>query len=272
MTQIKSSTILKPNDTYSNQLIRQWVPDEPSKATIVLVHGLAEHSGRYEAVGSQFAGAGFSVKAPDLFGFGASGGERATVEAWDDYLDQAETLIQESDGPAVLMGHSMGGLVCLSYALRDRTPPDLLVLSAPAVGGGAAWQKALAPLLARLAPGVLIPNDLKGDQLSRDPDVGEAYFADPLVFVKTSARLGNFLFQTQATVKSDLDSLSIPTLVMHGGADSIVPPWSTAPLGQLKGVERRLYPKLRHEIFNEPEGPELIAEVIDWINKHLIDD
>lgn len=269
MTPIESTTSLPSNARYTTQLIRQWVPDGRSRASVVLIHGLAEHSGRYEAMGSQLAGSGFTVEAPDLFGFGESGGERASVDSWDDYLGQVEALVQGSDGPVVLLGHSMGGLVALSYVLSKRTRPDLLILSAPAVGGGAAWQKALAPVMARIAPGMLIPNNLKGEQLSRDPGVGERYFSDPLVFVKTTARLGNLLFQAQSAAQAQVDSLSIPTLVMHGGADTIVPPSSTAPLGELPGVERRLYPKLRHEIFNEAEGPELITEIIDWVNEHL---
>lgn len=233
----------------------------------MLVHGLAEHSGRYENVGQQLARGGFSVVAADLFGFGGSGGDRANVEHWEDYFDQIERLIDDAADPVTLLGHSMGGLVALSYALSDRSSPQFLVLSAPAIGGGAAWQKALAPVIARLVPGMLIPNLIKGEQLSRDPQVGEAYFADPLVLSKTSARLGNHMFATQKEVSEKLDRLSLPTLVLHGGADTIVPAVSTAVLSDLGTVERHLYPKLRHEIFNEPEGHELVDEVIEWITR-----
>lgn len=271
MTETKSTTSSRTDGTYGTELIREWAPNPPAIGTIVLVHGIAEHSGRYERTGALLADSGFEVVAPDLFGFGQSGGDRADVEQWDHYWDQIERLISDGGGPVILMGHSMGGLVALSYALSGRTPPRLLVLSAPAIGGGAAWQKALAPVIARMAPGMLIPNGLKGEQLSRDPDVVEAYFADPLVFLKTTARLGNHLFSTQADVASKWDGLTIPTLVMHGGSDTIVPPVSTAPLGEIAGVERRLYPKLRHEILNEPEGPDLVAEIVVWINDQLGD-
>jgi acylglycerol lipase len=269
VTDIQSTTSFQPSEGYTTELVRRWDPPSSPRALVVLVHGLAEHSGRYEAVGAQLAEAGFAVVAPDLFGFGESGGDRASVTDWDHYLAQVESLISEADMPVVLLGHSMGGLVCSSYALSDRVEPDLLVLSAPAIGGGAAWQKALAPLLARLSPGTLVPNRIKGEQLSRNAGVGEKYFADPLVFTKTTARLGNHIFTAQEEVGERLGSLSIPTLVMHGGADTIVAPSSTAPLGDMPGVERRLYPKLRHEIFNEPEGTELVAEIIEWINSRL---
>jgi alpha-beta hydrolase superfamily lysophospholipase len=269
VSDIKSVVRQQPNPEYGTELIREWHPESEANGTVVLVHGLAEHSGRYERVGSLFADNGFSVVAPDLFGFGKSGGERADVQDWDDYLDQVGRLVEGAGRPVILLGHSMGGLIATSYALSDRPKPDLLVLSAPAIGGGAAWQKALAPVLARIAPGMQIPNNLKGEQLSRDPEVGEAYFSDPLNVFKTTTRLGNFLFAAQTAAAPQLDRLAISTLVMHGGSDSIVPPASTALLGDLEGVERRLYPKLRHEIFNEPEGPQLVAEVVDWIGAQL---
>lgn len=269
MTDTLSTTSTRTDVIYGTELIRLWAPKSQPIGTIVLVHGIAEHSGRYKRTGELMAASGFKVVAPDLFGFGQSGSNRADVEQWEHYWDQIERLVGDAEDPVILMGHSMGGLVALSYALSGRKPPRLLVLSAPAIGGGAAWQKALAPVIARIAPGMLIPNGLKGEHLSRDSDVVEAYFADPLVFTKTTARLGNHLFSTQADVASKLGSLSIPTLVLHGGADMIVPPVSTAGLGEIDGVERRLYPKLRHEILNEPEGPELVSEIVAWINKEL---
>ena len=270
MSATKSTVRNQSNEVYGSELVREWGAVGARKGRVVLIHGLAEHTGRYEKVGSLFAENGFDVVAPDLFGFGQSGGDRADVGDWGDYLDQVSRLIAASDRPVILLGHSMGGLVATSYALSDRPKPDLLVLSAPAIGGGAGWQKALAPVLARIAPGMTIPNNLKGEQLSRDPQVGEAYFSDPLMVFKTTARLGNQLFAVQAAAAPRLGELSVPTLVMHGGSDSIVPPASTVVLGDADGVERRLYPKLRHEIFNEPEGPELVAEVVEWIEEKLL--
>ncbi|MGH8949284.1 MAG: serine aminopeptidase domain-containing protein, partial [Acidimicrobiia bacterium] len=155
------------------------------------------------------------------------------------------------------------------YALTGRPAPDLLVLSAPALGGGATWQRAVAGLASRLAPTVAIPNSLKGEQLSRDPAVGEAYFSDPLVFPKATTRLGASLFEAMDELNDSLPDLTIPALVLHGSADTIVPPQSTAALGELPNVERRLLPGLRHEILNEPEGPELVQEITAWIDSRI---
>ncbi|MGH8911180.1 MAG: lysophospholipase [Acidimicrobiia bacterium] len=265
---IASTAQPRPHLVVGSQLIRHWEPEGAVAAEVVLVHGLAEHSGRYERTGALLAASGLEVTAPDLVGFGATGGRRGHVEDWAQFLDQVEALVgaaEETGRPVVLMGHSMGALIALEYALSERPDPDLLVLSAPALSGGAGWQRAVAPILARLAPKLKIPNRLKGEQLSRDPAVGEEYFADPLVYTSSTARLGAELFAAIDRTRSALSSLSVPTYVLHGGMDSIVPPTSTVKLGALPGVERHLHPTLRHEVLNEPEGPELVAAIADWI-------
>jgi alpha-beta hydrolase superfamily lysophospholipase len=99
--------------------------------------------------------------------------------------------------------------------------------------------------------------------------VGEAYFSDPLVVTSSTPRLGASLFAAMSDVAEGASSVEIPTLVLHGGADTVVPPQSTASLGALPGFERRLYPHLRHEILNEPEGPQIVAEIIDWISRRI---
>jgi alpha-beta hydrolase superfamily lysophospholipase len=167
----------------------------------------------------------------------------------------------------ILMGHSMGGLLALEYALAERPAPDLLVLSAPALSGGQAWQRAVAPIMGAIAPKLTIPNNLTGAQLSRDPAVGEAYFGDPLVYTKSTTRLGAELFAAMARAGKHLGSLHLPTLVIHGGADTVVPTASSAVLEELPGVERKVYLKLRHESMNEPEGPEVVADIVGWLRE-----
>ncbi|MGC2241639.1 MAG: lysophospholipase [Acidimicrobiia bacterium] len=262
----------EPIEGVGMELVREWAPDAKPRAIIVLVHGLGEHSGRYERIGDQLADAGYFVRAFDLIGFGGTGGRRADIDDWSRYHDQIQGHMEWAKGqgaPVVLFGFSMGGNLALGYTLEERPGPDLLVLSAPALDGGAAWQKGIAPIAAKLAPTVRIPNGFKGEWFSRDPLVGEAYFADPLVETKSSTRLGNALFVAMTSVTQELDRLETPTLVLHGGLDPIVPPQSTAILGELEGVERRLLPDLRHEVFNEPEGPEVLGEVIAWIDARI---
>jgi alpha-beta hydrolase superfamily lysophospholipase len=261
-----------PVDDIGIELVRDWTPGGTPRAYVVLVHGMAEHCGRYERTGSLLSEAGFHVRSFDLIGFGGSGGPRGDIDEWSRYHDQIQRHMEwarEQGGPVVLMGHSMGGNLALGYALTGHPAPDLLVLSAPALGGGAAWQRSLAGLGARIAPTVAVRNSFKGEHLSRDPAVGEAYLSDPLVFQKSTTRFGAALFEAMDELNESLGDLSVPTLVLHGGSDTIVPAESTAALGELPGVERRLYPGLRHEILNEPEGPQIVAEIVDWIDARI---
>jgi alpha-beta hydrolase superfamily lysophospholipase len=260
------------NETFGLELVRDWAPAGEARATFVLVHGLAEHSGRYERTGSLLSDAGFHVRSFDLVGAGASGGERWDIDDWSRYHDQIQGHVEwaiDQRVPVVLMGHSLGGLLVLGYLYRERPKPDLAVLSAPFLGGAAAWQRALAPIGAKLAPTLAVPNRLKGEQLSRDPAVGEAYFADPLVYTKTSSRLGSAIFDELDEVRSLLAAAPVPTLVLHGSADTIAPPQHSAILGETPGFERRLYQGLRHEILNEPEGPEVVADIVAWVDARI---
>ncbi len=261
-----------PNEEFGVELVRDWIPEDEPRATVVLVHGLAEHSGRYERTGSLLSDAGFWVRGFDLRGAGGSGGRRWDIQSWGLYHDQIQTHVewaQAQGAPVVLMGHSLGGNLALGYALARKPRPDLLVVSAPALGGGAAWQRVLAGVFARLAPRVPVPNKLRGEQLSRDPRVAEAYFGDPLVITKSTPRLGAELFKAMDEVKANLHLLDVPTLVLHGGDDTIVPKETSDPLGGIPGVERRVYPGLRHEILNEPEGPDIVVDIVEWISARI---
>jgi len=267
-----TSTHASPHPEFGTELVRDWVPEGEPRAIVVLVHGLAEHCGRYERTGSLLADAGFHVRSFDLAGAGGSGGRRWHVDDWAQYHDQVVPHIawaRTQGKPVVLMGHSLGGNIALGYVLSDRPLPDLLVLSAPGIAGGAGWQRALAPVLARLAPTLAIPNNLDGALLSRDPAVAEAYFADPLVVTKSTTKLGALLFEQFDQLNDQLGGLDIPTFVIHGGDDRIVPTRSSEPLGELDCVDRKVYPGLRHEILNEPEGPEIVADIVSWIDRHL---
>ena len=254
------------------QLRRHWPATIP-RAAVLLLHGITEHSGRYEHVGRFLAERGFETVAIDLRGFGQSGGRRAYVDSFDDYFDDVEDQMAELRAlglPLVLLGHSMGGLIALSYALSARPGPDLLALSAPALGANIpAPLRALTPVLARLAPRLPVPSPIRGEMLATDPAVGEDYFADPLVVRVATPGLGRALLRQMKWANENLARLAIATYVMHGADDPLVPPRATRPLGDLDNVTRRLYPALRHEIFNEPLQRTILQELVDWLNEQL---
>lgn len=255
-------------------LVRRWpVPSGEAWASLLLVHGLAEHTGRYEHVGTQLAAAGIDTQGFDLRGFGASAGARASVDRWSQLHDDLEERLNAvrstaPERPLVLYGHSLGGLISLGYVLDGRARPDLLVLSAPAIGARIPlWQRALVGSLKRVRPGMLLDNRLDPNQLCCDPTVGAHYKRDPLNQHKSTVRFADAAFAEQRRVAAALDRLSIPTLVIHGGDDQIVPVATSEVLEGRPGVTRRVYPGLRHELHNESDGPRIEAEVIAWIRE-----
>ena len=252
--------------------VREWPASGKPWARVLIVHGIGEHSGRYERTGRLMSEAGLDVHAFDLRGHGLSGGRRMYVRRWEDFLDDVEvrmTAVREPGLPMVLFGHSLGALVALDYACSDRPAPDLLVLSAPPLDARVpGWQRLLAPVLGAVAPTLVIANPITGDQLTRDPAVGVAYFADPLVQPRSTARLGAQFLSAMRHTRTRIGRLCVPTLVIHGGADTLVPTAVSEPLAALPGVERRVLPDLHHESLNEPEGPEVVAGIVEWLRAH----
>jgi acylglycerol lipase len=253
-----------------------WPAIGTSRAHVLLVHGIAEHAGRYEHVGKQLASAGITTHSYDQRGFGRSGGHRAYVDRWSQYHDDVEDRLAEVRGaarglPVVLYGHSMGGLIALGYTLADppRPLPDLLVLSAPAIDAAVpAWKRRLADVLGGTMPRFAIANTFPAGGLSSDPAVEAAYRADPIAVHRTTTRLGVSLFREQDRVKDALKDggpLPVSTYVLHGADDPIVPESGSRILDGRANVARRLYPGLHHETHNEPTGAGVIDDTIAWI-------
>jgi acylglycerol lipase len=253
-----------------------WPATGAARAHLLLVHGIAEHAGRYPHVAARLASAGIATNAYDLRGFGGSGGARAYVDRWSQYHDDLEDRLADVRAragglPVVLYGHSMGGLIALGYVLADpsRPQPDLLVLSAPAIDASVPqWKRTLADVLSLIAPRFAIANTFPKGGLSSDPAVESAYLADPIAVHRTTARLGVSLFNEQARVKKVLAAggpLPVRTYVLHGSDDPIVPEWASRSLEGRANVTRRVYPGLHHETHNEPSGEAVIDDTAGWL-------
>ena len=272
MDVIASEELVGTRDGVS-QLQRRWQPKGDATAAVVLVHGVAEHSGRYHHVGQFLAARGLDVLGFDLRGHGQTGGRRGHVDSFEQFYDDVEDLIierRQTQLPTVLIGHSLGGLISSGYVVSDRPTPDLLVLSAPALGAKVPrWQRIAAPLLSNIAPTLFIKSDLGDHLLSRDPQVQQDYSNDELRVGGVTTRLGSELFSAMELTTAGLERITMPTYVLHGQEDKLVPPSFSEPLSALPNVTRREWPGLRHECLNEPEQAEVMTEMVDWIDVEL---
>lgn len=258
-------------------LTRTWsTPGEPW-GTILVVHGLGEHSGCHDATGGRFAAAGLAAASYDHRGFGASGGRRGYAETWDDLLDDVEDRLDAGriDGlPGAIYGHSLGGLVVADYLLSNRPQPDVAVLSAPALDGGSAFLRALAAVLVRVRPTFRIANPWDATKIARDPAPPVLADPDPLAVTHTTVRLGHHLFRAMNRVNARLEAdggFALPALVVHGGDDRLVPTASTAFLERFATTERRVYPGVRHEPHHDPlDGERMVSEMIAWLRERMV--
>lgn len=271
----------------SGVFYRHWAIDSP-RAVVLLVHGLGEHSGRYQHVAEALAGRGLASFAPDHTGHGRSPGPRCHIDDFAQYFGPLDALREQAERdypgvPCFLVGHSMGGLIVASYLLASlpgATAPRQQNFAGAAFSG-AAFEvdnppSATAIFINRLVAAVL-PKlgvlQLDPSEVSRDAEVVRRYREDPLVHDgKVSARLVVELFRAMGTLAEARAQLSLPVLVMHGEGDVM-----TSPAGAqhfFDGVASadktlRFYPGLYHEIFNEPEQAQVLTELGNWLDAHL---
>jgi acylglycerol lipase len=261
-----------------NLYAQAWLPGTAPRAVIVVSHGLAEHGGRYETLARELVQRDHAVYAVDHRGHGRSSGPRANIERFAhlvaDFCAFTERCAGEHPAaPVFMLGHSMGGAVAFASALRLQHRLHGLVLSAPALATSQSvprLQEMFVRLLSVVAPdtGALT---LPPDAVSRDPSVVARYAADPLVHHKAiPARTLVELLRAMQWFPASAPGLRLPTLVLHGTADKLVPLAATQPVYQAFGTRDcvvQLYEGLYHEVFNEPERARVTADLLHWLER-----
>lgn len=256
-------------------MTRTW-PAADALRSVLIVHGLGEHSGRYAALAQWFLERGYAVRSYDQRGHGQSPGQRGALRGADDLLDDlAEVFDEYAGGRAVaplLLGHSMGGLVAARAVLDRRIEPSGMVLSSPAMRSrGRAAMQTLAGMLAKWAPRLPLRNGLKTDRLSHDSAVIAAYRNDPLCSSSVTPRLADFIFRAGPATIDDASRLDLPTLLLVADSDALVDPAGSrefarraAATGQLTV---RFFATLYHELFNEaePGRSQVLMQLGDWL-------
>ena len=256
---------------------QQWLPDDEPRAVVCLVHGLGEHSSRYGHLAQRFADQGFAVFSMDLRGHGKSSGTRGdlritqAVEDVDELLHQATAAFPGV--PVFIYGHSLGGLITMTYTVQRRPAITGQIASAPALDSELREQRlkfALANLLGGIAPGIILPTGLDADGVSRDPEVVAAYKADPLVHDKGSTGLAKQTFAAMDALM-DQTSFPVPLLIIHGTSDRLTVPAASKTFvenvtGDVTLIE---YDGMYHEPHNEPEQQEVFEDVLAWMEPRL---
>lgn len=258
----------------------EWLVEEP-RAIILLVHGLGEHSGRYEyyQLAKDLNRAGYSVTSFDHRGGGRSEGLVAHIDRFTQLTEDLALVAnaEKPDGmPFILLSHSLGGLIAARYLIDHKDHPfDMAIFSAPAVKA----DDSMAPLLRKIAPIVskffpkLPAAKLAQNMISKDPKVRERYQSDPLIYKgKVRARKGYETLKSMEYIADKFDVIDLPILVMHGADDKITDPIGSQMLYDgISSSDKTLkyFDGLYHEIFNEPERDEVIRYAIDWIGKRL---
>ena len=263
-------------------LVRTWLPAPESGAprgTVILVHGMAEHSGRYPHVAKVLTDLGLRVRAFDLRGHGKSGGPRMALDAQDNYLtDLAEIVdaaVAEWHETPFVLGHSMGGLIVARFTTARMRPVRGVLLSSPALrlklppGAGI-----VRGILSALAPKLAVPNPVDPAKLSHDPSVATAYRADTLVQGTIRASLLEVLLNAMTQAQQDAPRLDAPMLLMAGGADSIVDPSGSRDFyAKAPEALRTLawFDSGYHEIFNEaePMRSDVFRKMTEWLASQI---
>jgi alpha-beta hydrolase superfamily lysophospholipase len=258
---------------------RVWCADRP-KALIAITHGTGEHSGRYAALASDLVARRYTVAALDQPGNGEAPGPRGDLTSWIALRDQVVPATftatrglpgQPPDLPTVLLGHSMGGVLALDYALAHPRALLALIVSAPALKTPpvSALKLGLAKAAKVVAPGTPFDNGVNEKDISRDPEVLEARRTDPLVHHKITPRLYFQFDQARQRVRAEARRLAVPTLVLQGGQDHVVDPTGSLELNVSAphGMTRLLsYRDAYHELFNDLDRDRVIKDVGNWLD------
>jgi acylglycerol lipase len=248
--------------------IRRWRPEGEPKATCVIVHGLAEHSRRYEHVGQRLADGGYLAYAFDLRGHGEAEGWPGKVTGADDWLDDLAAVHAqaraEGRGPLFVISHSLGTLVTITYlGERGRQGVAGVVFSGNALIPGSALVEALA------ADVVVIPPE----SLCRDPEVVRDYKDDPSIFgdrIPDETRAAGLALLQRA--HETVGKLSLPALFLHGTADVLCDVSGVAfAMERIGGgdLTQRTYDGMYHEVFNELEKERVLDDMVEWLDAHI---
>jgi len=259
-----------------------WLPEGDPKAVLFIVHGLAEHSGRYMHIVNYFVPLGYAVYGHDYFGHGKSEGKRVFVEQFEDitkplktYFDMVRSL--QPNKPIFLLGHSLGGLISSRHLLDHQADFAGAILSGPCikvVDHPSPLLLFILNLVSAIVPKLGV-KQLESDVMSTDPKEVEGYVSDPLVHPgKVTAGMLAAMFTAIKYVTDHARQITLPLLMVQGGADATVDPAGAQLLHNTVGSSDKaikVYKDYYHEVFNEPKArrDKVFQDIQDWLETRL---
>ncbi|WP_090044089.1 alpha/beta hydrolase [Limnohabitans sp. 2KL-27] len=252
------------------------MPVSKPLGTVILVHGLGEHAGRYGEVAAHLHQWGFAVRAYDQQGHGQSEGPRGDLLRPGSLqadlcrvIDDTRQRPSQANLPLILLGHSLGGLVVARTLAEGLRPVDAAVLSSPALGAFPnLFQKILLATLPRVVPHWRVDNGLKADFVSRDPDVVKAYKTDALVHRRISTGLAAWILENGEKTLADAAQWEVPTLLLYAGQDKLVNAQATADFARAAPqavAQAQCFEAMYHEIFNDLYRAQVFAALKRWL-------
>ncbi|MDJ0690563.1 MAG: alpha/beta hydrolase [Xenococcaceae cyanobacterium MO_188.B32] len=261
---------------------QSWDPKQKVKGVVVIVHGLGGHSNKYNNVVNHLVARGFTLYAFDQRGHGRSPGQRGYISSWAELRTDLDTFLklvktETKDCPCFLLGHSLGGALVLDYGLRIKNPQTELqgiIAMAPPLGavGVPSWRRLIGSVLSRIYPRFSLDLGIDLSYGSRDPQVVEAYKKDTLRHSRGTARLSTEFSKTVAWINSHPQDWQLPLLILYGGEDKVTLPHNNHLF--FNGItfadkEIKEYPESYHELQNDLNYQEVLADIEDWLERHL---
>jgi alpha-beta hydrolase superfamily lysophospholipase len=252
-------------------------PDGKPAAVVGIVHGAFEYGERYAHVMDAWAEQGIASVAIDMRGHGRAGGRRGYCERFEEFLDdtlELEGLVAETKVPALLFGHSFGGLVAASTALARPTAWRALVLSSPFfdVAMEVPWPKMVAARVAsRILPTFAMRNGIRSSDVTHDAALARAYDEDPLTFHTATARWYTETRIAQERALAKATSIDMPLYVVVGTADRLVKTEAARSFFDRVSSSDKTWDEragLFHEVLNEPEWRGIADKLGEWILAH----
>jgi alpha-beta hydrolase superfamily lysophospholipase len=277
---MKNTAYTITTDDRKKLFVQSWVPEDDKKKLIILIHGLGEHSSRYEHWAELFTQKGYTFLSMDLRGHGKSEGKKGHTKSMDQLLDDIDLLLEKAneifpDHKRIFYGHSMGGALVLNHIIKRNRPFDAVIITSP-------WFKLVdepSPVVLKMVnifhkiiPSLALSNRLKAEQISGDPEIVRDYATDPLIHDRITLRMFHEIYNGGHFAYRNVYKINYPMLVMHGKRDTILSYKASENyvLNTSNNIHLKLWENQSHELQNELIKKEVFEYIINWLAEYKL--